>query len=75
MIVLGKRVEGDEKYKGLAIETFGMSMSAKSYTLREGSSYRTALQRMGDAHQNIGAAQSELVWILRQVDLLLSASL
>ncbi|KAF9362796.1 hypothetical protein BGX34_005476 [Mortierella sp. NVP85] len=58
---ISKRVEGDEKYKGLAIETFGMSMSAKSYTLREGSSYRTALQRMGDAHQNIGAAQSELI--------------
>ncbi|KAF9379041.1 hypothetical protein CPC16_010994, partial [Podila verticillata] len=55
-----KRVEGDDKHKGLAIETFGMSMSAQSYTLREGSAYRTALQRMGDAHQNIGAAQSDM---------------
>ena len=59
--LLGKRVEGDDKHKGLAIETFGMSMSAQSYTIREGSSYRTALQRMGDAHQNIGTAQAELV--------------
>lgn len=58
---IGKRVEGDDKHKGLAIETFGMSMSAQSYTLREGSAYRTALQRMGDAHQNIGAAQSDMV--------------
>ncbi|KAF9997947.1 hypothetical protein BGZ65_006494, partial [Modicella reniformis] len=58
---ISKRVEGDDKYKGLAIETFGVSMSAKSYTIREGSSYRTALQRMGDAHQNIGAAQQELI--------------
>ncbi|KAK3843641.1 MAG: hypothetical protein J3R72DRAFT_106530 [Linnemannia gamsii] len=38
-----------------------MSMSSQSYTIREGSPYRTALQRMGDAHQNIGAAQSELI--------------
>ncbi|KAG0221537.1 hypothetical protein BGX31_009754, partial [Mortierella sp. GBA43] len=58
---ISKRVEGDDKFKGLAIETFGMSMSAKSYTIREGSGYRTALQRMGDAHQNIGAAQLELI--------------
>ncbi|KAG0205831.1 hypothetical protein BGX28_002611 [Mortierella sp. GBA30] len=58
---LSKRVEGDDKHKGLAIETFGMSMSAQSYTIREGSLYRTALQRMGDAHQNIGTAQSELI--------------
>ncbi|KAF9995846.1 hypothetical protein BGZ79_010435 [Entomortierella chlamydospora] len=57
----GKRVEGDDKYKGLAIETFGMSLSAQSYTIREGSTYRTALQRMGDAHQNIGAAQQEYI--------------
>lgn len=41
-----------------------MSMSSQSYTIREGSPYRTALQRMGDAHQNIGVAQSELVMIL-----------
>ncbi|KAG0208728.1 hypothetical protein BGX33_006052 [Mortierella sp. NVP41] len=58
---ISKRVEGDDKHKGLAIETFGMSMSSQSYTIREGSPYRTALQRMGDAHQNIGAAQSELI--------------
>ncbi|KAI9239863.1 hypothetical protein MVEG_05305 [Podila verticillata NRRL 6337] len=58
---ISKRVEGDDKHKGLAIETFGMSMSAQSYTLREGSAYRTALQRMGDAHQNIGAAQSDMI--------------
>ncbi|KAF9937734.1 hypothetical protein BGZ67_000946 [Mortierella alpina] len=58
---ISKRVEGDDKHKGLAIETFGMSMSAQSYTIREGSSYRTALQRMGDAHQNIGTAQAELI--------------
>ncbi|KAF9898426.1 hypothetical protein BX616_004045, partial [Lobosporangium transversale] len=58
---ISKRVEGDDKYKGLAIETFGMSLSAQSYTIREGSQYRTALQRMGDAHQNIGAAQLELI--------------
>ncbi|KAF9426968.1 hypothetical protein BGZ94_005716 [Podila epigama] len=58
---MSKRVEGDDKHKGLAVETFGMSMSAQSYTMREGSAYRTALQRMGDAHQNIGAAQSELI--------------
>lgn len=61
LTLLGKRVEGDDKHKGLAIETFGMGMSAQSYTIREGSPYRTALQKMGDAHQNIGAAQSELV--------------
>ncbi|KAF9357584.1 hypothetical protein BGX26_003480 [Mortierella sp. AD094] len=58
---ISKRVEGDDKHRGLAIETFGMSMSAQSYTIREGSSYRTALQRMGDAHQNIGAAQQEYI--------------
>ncbi|KAI1314408.1 hypothetical protein EDD11_002195 [Mortierella claussenii] len=58
---ISKRVEGDDKYKGLAIETFGMSMSAQSYTIRESSPYRAALQRMGDAHQNIGAAQLELI--------------
>ncbi|KAG9072519.1 hypothetical protein KI688_000290 [Linnemannia hyalina] len=58
---ISKRVEGDDKHKGLAIETFGKSMSSQSYTIREGSPYRTALQRMGDAHQNIGAAQSELI--------------
>ena len=57
----GKRVEGDDKYKGLAMETFGMSMSAQSNTLPEGSSYREALRQMGDAHQGIGAAQGELV--------------
>ncbi|KAF9927061.1 hypothetical protein FBU30_003523 [Linnemannia zychae] len=58
---ISKRVEGDDKHKGLAIETFGMAMSSQSYTIREGSHYRTALQRMGDAHQNIGAAQLELI--------------
>ncbi|KAF8922986.1 hypothetical protein EDD21DRAFT_385168 [Dissophora ornata] len=58
---ISKRVEGEDKHKGLAIETFGMSMAAQSYTIREGSPYRTALQRMGDAHQNIGAAQLELI--------------
>ncbi|KAF9329761.1 hypothetical protein BGZ91_000423 [Linnemannia elongata] len=58
---ISKRVEGDDKHKGLAIETFGMSMSSQSYTISEGSPYRTALQRMGDAHQNIGVAQSELI--------------
>lgn len=58
---LGKRVEGDDKVKRLAIETFGISMSAQSCTLPEGSPYRDALQQMGDAHQSIGAAQSELV--------------
>lgn len=36
-------------------------MSAQSYTLREGSTYREALLQMGNAHQSIGAAQSELV--------------
>ncbi|KAG0371499.1 hypothetical protein BGX24_001576 [Mortierella sp. AD032] len=58
---MSKRVEGDDKFKGLAIETFGLSMSAQSYTLPEGTSYREALHQMGDAHQNIGAAQGELV--------------
>ncbi|KAG0311913.1 hypothetical protein BGZ99_009838 [Dissophora globulifera] len=58
---ISKRVEGDDKFKGLAVETFGMAMSAQSYTIREGCSYRPALQRMGDAHQNIGAAQQELI--------------
>jgi hypothetical protein len=36
-------------------------MSAQSYTLPEGSTYREALHQMGDAHQSIGAAQGELV--------------
>lgn len=58
---MSKRVEGDDKYKGLAIETFGMCMSAQSYTLPEGSTYREALHQMGDAHQSIGAAQGELI--------------
>ncbi|KAG0272788.1 hypothetical protein BGZ95_011419, partial [Linnemannia exigua] len=58
---ISKRVEGDDKFKGLAIETFGISMSAQSYTLPEGSSYREALHQMGDAHQSIGAAQGELI--------------
>ncbi|KAH7030339.1 hypothetical protein BKA57DRAFT_478390 [Linnemannia elongata] len=58
---MSKRVEGDDKFKGLAIETFGISMSAQSYTLPEGSSYRDALHQMGDAHQSIGAAQGELI--------------
>ncbi|KAF9130250.1 hypothetical protein BGW39_003300 [Mortierella sp. 14UC] len=58
---MSKRVEGDDKFKGLAIETFGISMSAQSYTLHEGSSYREALHQMGDAHQSIGAAQGELI--------------
>ncbi|KAF9114737.1 hypothetical protein BGX27_009961 [Mortierella sp. AM989] len=58
---ISKRVEGDDKHRGLAIETFGVSMSTQSYTIREGSPYRTALQRMGDAHQNIGAAQQEFI--------------
>ncbi|KAF8946030.1 hypothetical protein BGZ47_001468 [Haplosporangium gracile] len=57
---MSKRIEGDDKFKGLAIETFGISMSAQSYTLPEGSSYRDALHQMGDAHQSIGAAQGEL---------------
>ncbi|KAG0009443.1 hypothetical protein BGZ81_003393, partial [Podila clonocystis] len=56
-----KRVEGEDKFKGLAIEAFGMSMAAQSYTLREGSTYRQALLRMGDAHQNMGIAQTELI--------------
>ncbi|CAO3571533.1 unnamed protein product [Mortierella alpina] len=58
---ISKRVEGDDKHKGLAIESFGMCMSAQSYTLREGSAYREALLQMGNAHQTIGAAQSELI--------------
>ncbi|KAF9276718.1 hypothetical protein BGZ68_009829 [Mortierella alpina] len=58
---ISKRVEGDDKHKGLAIESFGICMSAQSYTLREGSTYREALLQMGDAHQSIGAAQSELI--------------
>ncbi|KAF9096233.1 hypothetical protein BGX23_011727 [Mortierella sp. AD031] len=58
---MSKRVEGDDKYKGLAIEAFGMCMSAQSYTLPEGSSYREALLQLGDAHQSIGAAQGELI--------------
>ncbi|KAF9153025.1 hypothetical protein BG015_004240 [Linnemannia schmuckeri] len=58
---MSKRVEGDDKFKGLAIETFGICMSAQSYTLPEGSSYRDALLQMGDAHQSIGTAQSELI--------------
>ncbi|KAG0085476.1 hypothetical protein BGZ93_008101 [Podila epicladia] len=58
---ISKRVEGADKCKGLAIETFGMSMSAQSCTLREGSTYRQALLRMGDAHQNMGIAQTELI--------------
>ncbi|KAF9910923.1 hypothetical protein EC991_005097 [Linnemannia zychae] len=58
---MSKRVEGDDKFKGLAIETFGISMSAQSYTIPEGSSYREALHQMGDAHQSIGAAQGELI--------------
>ncbi|KAF9138818.1 hypothetical protein BGX30_008725 [Mortierella sp. GBA39] len=58
---MSKRLEGDDKFKGLAIETFGISMSAQSYTLPEGSSYREALHQMGDAHQSIGAAQGELI--------------
>ncbi|KAF9433872.1 hypothetical protein BGZ76_008873 [Entomortierella beljakovae] len=57
---ISKRVEGDDKHKGLAVETFGMSMCAQSYTVREGS-YQTALRRMGDAHQNIGVAQQDLI--------------
>ncbi|KAF9584779.1 hypothetical protein BGW38_005216, partial [Lunasporangiospora selenospora] len=56
-----KRIEGDNKHKGLAIETFGASISSQSYSIREGSSYRVALQRLGDAHQNIGVAQVELI--------------
>ncbi|KAF9383340.1 hypothetical protein CPB97_006538 [Podila verticillata] len=58
---ISKRVEGEDKFKGLAIEAFGMSMSAQSYTLRDGSTYRQALMRMGDAHQNMGIAQTELI--------------
>ncbi|KAF9988063.1 hypothetical protein BGZ75_010113 [Mortierella antarctica] len=58
---ISKRVEGDDKHKGLAIESFGVCMSAQSYTLREGTTYREALLQMGDAHQTIGAAQSELI--------------
>ncbi|KAG0343640.1 hypothetical protein BG004_005117, partial [Podila humilis] len=58
---MSKRIEGEDKFKGLAIETFGVSMSAQSQTLREGSTYRQALLRMGDAHQNMGVAQTELI--------------
>ncbi|KAG9061686.1 hypothetical protein KI688_007267 [Linnemannia hyalina] len=58
---MSKRVEGDDKSKRLAIETFGISMSDQSYTLPEGLSYREALHQMGDAHQSIGAAQGELI--------------
>ncbi|KAF9422635.1 hypothetical protein BGZ94_008532, partial [Podila epigama] len=56
-----KRVEGEDKFKGLPIEAFGMSMSAQSYNMREGSTYRQALLRMGDAHQNMGIAQTDLI--------------
>ncbi|KAF9929385.1 hypothetical protein FBU30_001589 [Linnemannia zychae] len=65
---ISKRVEGEDKYKGLAIETFGISMSAQSYTLPEGSAYREALHQMGDAHQNIGAAQGELLTTILFLD-------
>ncbi|KAG0367837.1 hypothetical protein BC939DRAFT_532335 [Gamsiella multidivaricata] len=58
---ISKRVEGDDKYKGLAIETFGISMSTQAHALREDSTYREALLQMGEAHQNIGLAQSELI--------------
>ncbi|KAF9325853.1 hypothetical protein BG006_010686 [Podila minutissima] len=58
---ISKRVEGADKSKSLAIETFGVGMSAQSHTLREGSTYRQALLRMGDAHQNMGIAQTELI--------------
>ncbi|KAF9579416.1 hypothetical protein BGW38_004326 [Lunasporangiospora selenospora] len=57
---LNKRVESGDKQKNLAIETFGMSLSAQSNTTRDGSYYREALSHMGDAHQKIGAAQNEL---------------
>ncbi|KAG0236295.1 hypothetical protein BGW42_003707 [Actinomortierella wolfii] len=58
---ISKRVEGEDKYKGLAVENFGMCMSSKSYTLPEGSPYSVALQRMGDAHQKIAVAQQDLI--------------
>ncbi|KAF9160402.1 hypothetical protein DFQ26_005543 [Actinomortierella ambigua] len=58
---ISKRVEGEDKYKGLAVETFGMCMSTKSYSLPEGTPYNMALQRMGDAHQKMAVAQQELI--------------
>ncbi|KAI1316717.1 hypothetical protein EDD11_009533 [Mortierella claussenii] len=58
---ISKRVEGEDKYKGLAIETFGMSMSSQAHAIREGSGYREALLQMGEAHQAIGTAQVELI--------------
>ncbi|KAF8946302.1 hypothetical protein BGZ46_005818, partial [Entomortierella lignicola] len=58
---ISKRFDAVDKYKGLAIETFGMSMSAQAHVLPECSVYRNALFQMGDAHQKIGAAQSEMI--------------
>ncbi|KAF9355305.1 hypothetical protein BGX26_006732 [Mortierella sp. AD094] len=58
---VSKRFEAVDKYKGLAIETFGMSMSAQAQVLPEGSAYREVLCHMGEAHQKIGAAQSEMI--------------
>ncbi|KAF9997079.1 hypothetical protein BGZ65_007338 [Modicella reniformis] len=58
---ISKRIEGEDKQKSLAIETFGSSMSSQGHVLREGSIYREALLQMGEAHQNIGVAQSELI--------------
>ncbi|KAF9366686.1 hypothetical protein BGX34_010361 [Mortierella sp. NVP85] len=57
---ISKRIEGDDKHKSLAIESFGQSMSSQGHALREGSVYREALIQMGDAHRNMGAAQNEL---------------
>ncbi|KAG0308013.1 hypothetical protein BGZ98_009233 [Dissophora globulifera] len=59
--VLNKRVEGDDKFKGLAIETFGTSMVTHSNVLREGSIYREALLQVGEAQQTIGAALGDLI--------------
>ncbi|KAI8361193.1 hypothetical protein B0O80DRAFT_436981 [Mortierella sp. GBAus27b] len=58
---ISKRIEGDDKHKGLAVEMFGMSMSSQGHALHEGSVYREALIRMGEAHQSIGVAQNELI--------------
>ncbi|KAG0001370.1 hypothetical protein BGZ80_008550 [Entomortierella chlamydospora] len=57
---VSKRFESTDKHKGLAIETFGMSMSTQAQILPEGWAYRDVLCHMGDAHQKIGAAQSEM---------------
>ncbi|KAF9109628.1 hypothetical protein BGX27_007391 [Mortierella sp. AM989] len=60
---VSKRLEATDKYKGLAIETFGIVMSAQAHVFPEGSSYGEALLHMGEAHQRIGLAQNEMVRI------------